>query len=328
MQLSQALLSLALAVAFLAAPAPAQTWGPSVSFDPPESVATSVMGINASGTVVGYYYDEANHGHGYVRDPAGGIATFDAPGSIGTFPQSIDKAGSVTGSYEDSNQNYYGFVRDAAGVITEFNPTGSLFATPTSINSKGTITGYESTGGFVRYPDGAIDTFSGLRPLAINDFGLITGAEADGPKAFVRDQSGQTRLFNGPAGSRHTTGTSINDAGVITGYYELDNIYSPFVRDVGGTFTSFGMGDGIDTFLGPYINAQGYIIGTYCLRTATFCDWYGFVREPGGTILPYVDFPGSVATFLSGMNASGMIAGAYQDTNTRTHGFVEQFQPR
>jgi hypothetical protein len=47
---------------------------------------------------------------------------------------------------------------------------------------------------------------------------------------------------------------------------------------------------------------------------------HGFVREPGGKITS-LDPPGSISTKPVGINASGIIAGSYSDTNGM-HGFV------
>jgi hypothetical protein len=325
MQFSKSWLFAPSFVAFLAAPAAAQTFGPFISFDPSGSTGTTVTSINATGAVVGYFYDYYNQCHGFVRDPAGGVTTFDAPGSTCTSPESINRAGYITGSYEDSSQHYYGFVRDPAGPITEFDPAGNLYVMVTALNSKGTVAGYDSSGGFLRYPSGSIFSITGLSPFAINDYGVATGSDSGSQKGFVRSQNGQTILFSGAPGSMYTTGTSINDSGTIAGYYELDGFYFPFVRDVGGIITTFW--SNIGTQPAPFINAQGYVGASWCDMLAGHCEWYGLLRKPDGAVLLYIRFPGSVFTVLSGMNATGEIAGSYVDTQNVTHGFVTQLQP-
>ena len=308
-------------VAFLGAPAAPQTFGPFISFDPPGSKGTTVTSINATGAVVGYFYDSENHGHGFVRDPAGGITTFDVQGSAGTFPDSINRAGYIAGWYEDSSQHYYGFVRDPAGLITDFDP-GDPFVAVTAMNSEGTVVGYDSHSGFLRYPSGSIVGITGLNPYAIDDYGVLTGSDSNGQKGFVRNKSGQTALFAGAPGSMYTTGTSINDVGTIAGYYELGGIYFAFIRDAAGTITTFE--SNINTVRPPFINAEGYLGASYC-ESPGHC--YGILRTPDGTVRLYINFPEAMMTVLSGMNATGEIAGTHVDTNNVSHGFITQLQP-
>jgi hypothetical protein len=79
---------------------------------------TYPFGINASGAITGWYVDEANVNHGFVRDKHGAIVEFDVPGA-GTGPgqgpnvYSIAPNGAVTGFYFDPDNVVHGFVRAA-----------------------------------------------------------------------------------------------------------------------------------------------------------------------------------------------------------------------
>jgi probable HAF family extracellular repeat protein len=85
------------------------------SFVGPGATNTYPHGINASGTVVGYYTDANTAYHGFERSPDGTITTFDAPGAgttsaLGTIPFSINDAGLITGSFTDENEVGHGFL--------------------------------------------------------------------------------------------------------------------------------------------------------------------------------------------------------------------------
>jgi hypothetical protein len=89
--------------------------GSMTSFVVPGATNTYPLGINASGTVIGYYTDANTAYHGFERSPDGTITTFDAPGAgttyeLGTVPISINDAGVIAGSYSDQNWVYHGFV--------------------------------------------------------------------------------------------------------------------------------------------------------------------------------------------------------------------------
>lgn len=65
------------------------------------------MSINASGQIVGDYYDGGEHGFLY----SGGVyTTIDVSGSVDTEPRSINDSGQIGGLYQDSNHIQHGFL--------------------------------------------------------------------------------------------------------------------------------------------------------------------------------------------------------------------------
>jgi hypothetical protein len=91
------------------------------TFDAPDAgnVPGSFQGtvpwaINTNGEITGYYTDETNVNHGFVRDKHGAIVEFDVPGAadIGQWV-SIAPNGAVAGFYFDANNVVHGFVREA-----------------------------------------------------------------------------------------------------------------------------------------------------------------------------------------------------------------------
>jgi hypothetical protein len=99
--------------------------GAFTTFDAPSAgtgagQGTIPFGVNTSGAITGWYIDEVNVFHGFVRDRRGAIVEFDVPGA-GTGPgqgpnvYSIAPNGTVAGFYFDSGNAVHGFVREAPG---------------------------------------------------------------------------------------------------------------------------------------------------------------------------------------------------------------------
>jgi probable HAF family extracellular repeat protein len=72
------------------------------SFDHPKSVGgTHATGINKYNSVVGWYADANDYGHGFKRWSNGGIINLDYPNTLATFVYGINDQGTVVGSYFD-----------------------------------------------------------------------------------------------------------------------------------------------------------------------------------------------------------------------------------
>ena len=77
---------------------------------------TFAFSINQQGTIAGFYLDESNVYHGFVRNQRGDITTFDVQGAgggsgQGTIPGSSDPAGGITGYYLDASGVSHAFLR-------------------------------------------------------------------------------------------------------------------------------------------------------------------------------------------------------------------------
>jgi hypothetical protein len=120
--------------------------------------------INLFGAVAGYYIDENNVVHGYLRSPTGEFTTFDVPGEgpqglncYADCSLGLNDFGAITGYYLDANNVYHGFVRSPEGKITTFDAPGA-----------------DTTPG----------DFNGTYPNSINDAGVITGTYQDKNSTF------------------------------------------------------------------------------------------------------------------------------------------------
>ncbi len=75
-------------------------------------------GINPAGTITGFYVDNNNVYHGFLRTRGGEFVRFNAPGAgtgawQGTQPMTINPEGAITGYYTDANNAVHGFLRRA-----------------------------------------------------------------------------------------------------------------------------------------------------------------------------------------------------------------------
>ena len=222
-----------------------------ITFDPPGSILTLAMAINAAGTITGVYLDANNVGHGFLRAPDGTFTQIDVPGAgtragQGTQAESINPTGATAGFWVDASYAVHGFLRTPSGIIAKFDVPGagtgaSQGTYAYNINPAGEIGGVyldENSvfHGFLRAPDGNITTFDvpgragtgagqGTDTAtvdALNAEGALAGAYVDegdilnGTQVFhgyVRAANGNIIKFDVPgAGSGPGQGT--NDSGI------------------------------------------------------------------------------------------------------------------
>lgn len=344
-------------LAAVSVPAPAQTF---IEFSAPGASGAPTAGTfplsnNIAGQITGYSFN------GFVGTAGGTITNFAVSGAACcTVPESINSAGVITGDYADANGARHGFVRAADGTITTFNgPNASTIAGkgtyPLSINTAGVIVGHcncKGYDGFVRAADGTITTFeapdaSETLAFSINTGGAIAGYFGDNGSphpvyhGFVRAADGTITSFDAPGAgtsenSVYVQGTfalSINDDGVITGYYvDESEGYHGFVRAADGTITTLnapGAGTGIspDTQdpLGTKaesINDSGVITGYYSDPNEVY---HGFMVSASGAITTF-NAPGagttlSTGTYARSINDNGVIVGYYSDSGDVYQGF-------
>ena len=173
---------------------------------------SAAFSINLFGEAASGYEDNSGSfvGHGLLRRADGKLTTFDVPGAGTGLRQGTDCPGcsrplnlfgANAGFYIDGNNVAHGYLRSPAGKITKFDVPGEgpqglgcLADCSMGLNDLGAITGsYLDANnvfhGFVRSPDGKFSTF-----------------DAPGADLTAND-------FNG------TFPVSINDWGVVTGYY-------------------------------------------------------------------------------------------------------------
>lgn len=321
------------------------------SLDVLGATSTWPIGINNSGQVAGYYYDNANRTHGFVYS-RGTFTTLDPPGATFTTATSINNSGQVAGHYSDGNKGH-GFVYDD-GALTTFDVPGGDPNYPRntsalSINDSGQVVGYYSgypknhigrpplvlPHGFM-YSHGAfimleVPGSSSTSPTSINASGQVAGSYyAGGSDGYARNHgfvySNGTFTTLDVAGAIDTMVSDINASGQVIGTYVLDpsapGVYYGFVYSK-GTFTTLDAVGATSTSLLPFtspkdINASGQIVGWYGL-VGEVNDGHGFVYSNGA--FTTLDVPGAQSTYPSSINDHGQVTGIYSD-GSNAHGFI------
>jgi hypothetical protein len=189
---------------------------------------TGAFNINVFGVVAGSYADNSGNyvGHGLIRLPGGRLQSYEVPGAGSGYDQGtscpgcsvgLNIFGASAGYYIDSNYLQHVYLRSSAGQATTFNTPGDA-----------------SLGA---------NCFSDC-PLGLNDWGAITGVyfNVNGVgHGFLRTAGGKVGSFDAPGAANLTPqppwywmGTlpvSINDDGIIAGYYiDANNVSHGFLR--------------------------------------------------------------------------------------------------
>jgi len=168
-------------------------------------------GINRRGEVDGWYIDENNVFHGFLRAPDGTIASVDPLGSYGTILGGINAAGEIAGYYYDANYVGHGFLRAPDGTFTTFDAPGA---------------GAEH------------NQFQGTLAFSVNTARMVTGIYVDAANVlhgFLRGPDGTFTTIDAPdAGTGANQGTRpeiVNQAGMIAGFYfDAGNVIHGFLR--------------------------------------------------------------------------------------------------
>jgi uncharacterized membrane protein len=71
------------------------------TLDAPDATITIAYGINSSRQIAGYYEDDKEDVHGFLRDRDGSYTTIDVPGAMFTIAYGINSSGQIVGSYDD-----------------------------------------------------------------------------------------------------------------------------------------------------------------------------------------------------------------------------------
>ena len=260
---------------------------------------TVAAGINASGEIVGYYFDSAGQ-HGFT-ETAAGFSTLDFPNVAGsTGALGISNAGQIVGGYGDGTGNY-GFVYTPGAGFAQISepsaPAGSnTFAS--GVNDSGQIVGnYTDSTGF-------------------NFRGFLDTPGSGGASSF-------TTLAD-PKATSDTFARGINNNGQVVGYYAPSGgVQIGYLLAPGG-----GYSDIIDPAAPKHtfpvgINDLGQVAGYYLGKGGP----HGFVETPGtagaSSTFATLDDPLTThGTYVQGISNNGQVVGYYSDANNVDHGFL------
>ncbi len=103
--------------------------------------------MNNAGEIAGYYTDNANKQHGFIRTADGTVTAFDAPGAANSFVLGIGPDGTACGFENDASTVATGIVRAPDGTITTISALGAGTVTGTgtyayAVNARDWVAGY------------------------------------------------------------------------------------------------------------------------------------------------------------------------------------------
>ena len=107
---------------------------------PPTNQNSQAVGIDAAGTIVGFYQPTATTSIGFL-DVGGMISTLDPFGSTFTQALGISNTGEIVGVYTDAGGVQHGYT-DLGGVFSSFDPLGSMNTRINGVNDLGQIVGF------------------------------------------------------------------------------------------------------------------------------------------------------------------------------------------
>jgi hypothetical protein len=321
--------------------------GSITTFDAPDAGSTSPgvegtipVSINANGDVAGICID-ANHGyHGFVRSAADGTITeFDAPdaptnvANRGTAALGINDAGEIVGIYTTGGlgepSTDFGFLRAADGTITSLTEPDAGSGENAKGNKQGTwAVGINASGEIV---GDYIDSESVQHGFVLSTTGTYTSFDPPGSTT------------TNPSGVSGTLPSGIDAAGDVTGFFtDSSAVQHGFVRTASGTITTFdapGSAAGAGTVNGTAVlgidPGGNYIVGLYSDSTGLS---HGYVyaqplsgsgtfttfEAPGASIVSGAPVSGTAGY---GVNASGVLSGAYSDSSGVLHGLELTLAP-
>jgi len=276
-------------------------------FDFPGTLSSGPSGIVVSGKskrveVVGGYggpLQGISTGSFLMRYTVGKTATTESYQNIavpyapqGAFQgaDGVNKAGAIVGTYADASGNEHGW-----------ELIGTTFST------------------FDAPFQGAIATYAS----GINDPGEIAGSWYDSNNnghGFTLI-SGTYTSVNYP-GSDYTQVWAVNNKGDLGGDYADASDALHGMTDIGGVFASVDPPGSIySSVVG--LDDHGNAVGWFCTSDECTHDGVGsqgFLYS-GGTFTIF-NFPGSIATFVQGINNAGVLLGIYVDAAGNGHGFL------
>jgi probable HAF family extracellular repeat protein len=289
----------------------------------PGATSTFGVGINDTGTVVGYY---GTTGSSTGFSLSGGTYASLSYEGYSTEAHGVNNAGTIVGLYENSEVNNGYSLSGTTYTSIIYEGSTSYSTSVYGINNNGTVVGWYSSNGGQNYgfsfngttyapinPFPATTTKS--RAEGINDSGTIVG--------YYKDASGVTHGFS-YSGENYTTinypgasGTQalgINNGNVIVGMY-TDSAGTHGFSYSGGNYTAINY-PGASATEATGINNSGVIVGTYEDASG---NYHGFMATPAAGLasgwnlisLPAQPASTAIATVLSGLAGSYEVVWAY-----------------
>jgi hypothetical protein len=232
----------------------------------------------------------------------------------------INNAGLVTGYYEDTNSIFHGFVWHDGEFKTVDYP-GAAYTLLYGVNNRGEAIGYYNdgiadhvvtydvrTGAWAKLPD--IPDYPLNQGYGINDAGVAIGNAFSSTAAVAWLWDPVRRAYSYlavPGAAEYTTSPSgLNNFNQVAGYYaDADGNYHGFIEQR-GNYTIYNAPGATETYPDG-INDWGVLQGQW--DDANY-NAHGFLATTTG-YFQSVDYPGSAATAIVGINDKLAICGGY-----------------
>ena len=285
----------ALALAWTAGPAHALTYTFQNIIDPVNPTFTQALGINDTGTIVGY--GNMTIFNGFQLSLPANFTRLNVPGADGgTQVFGITANGVTTDGFSITGGVTNGFVAQNGTSFTTVDQPGTAFNQLLGLNASGTTAaGYSST-----------DPAGMMNQHALT----VSGGPSFTSPTFTDINALLPANFNSQA-------TGVNNSGEVVGFYQYDAAgdFSAFM-DVAGTITSFQFPGSLSSqALG--VNNLGEIVGDYLDAGGVM---HGFLDDLGA--FTSLDPAGSTATTINGINDQGTVVGFFVDADGNTIGTV------
>ena len=288
-----------------------------------QSASTFPLGVNVSGSVVGFYTNSSGALEGFLYS-AGTYTAISYPGATAyTRASGINDSGIVVGDYQINGDDIIHSYTYSAGTYTPYNDYKGLSTTLSGINNagdkvgsvggNGVVEGYIDIGGQFTtfYANGTDATYA----LAINASQEVVGQFFDSSgnyHGFSRTASGVITQIDYP-GALETVTYGINDSGEITGTY-INSSGLPYgFTYIGGKFatTDFAGTRGVNS-KGAY---DGFYWGVDGVAQA-------YLAVPQTFKLTGAKIPKSQQGSLNAVNKGQVGVGSYVDSTGKEHGLM------
>jgi hypothetical protein len=267
--------------------------------------------------------------------PSYHFTSFDGPGDSagGTTVDGISNNGYTVGfSSNASGTVLTNFIRNPAGAFTILNTAGDPLAMANGVNKSLSVVGgfssgaaFETVTSFPTQLPAVNGTTTFQTAFGINDGGSIVGQYTDSSTGTTPGfllHNGTYTTLNPVANAEVTNAQSINDKGLVAGFYATDGVHDHgfLYNSVTNTF-SLAPDPNIPNlvltqFLG--INDEGIVSGYYQLPDGS---QHGLLYNSNTQTYSFLDDPnaalsGMSITQITGINDAGDIAGFYVDPAT------------
>jgi len=284
-------------------------------------------GINSSGQLTGYAYDEGSQNHAFLY--SNGILTdlgFLSGGSS-TRGTGVSSSGQVAGYGTTAAGQTHAFLYSSGNMTDIGTLPGGGMSQAIGISSSGQVVGFSTTAAFSKhtflYSSGNMTDIGTLpggalsEPTGINSSGQIVGysmTSAAYTHAFIYSNGTMTDIGTLPGGS-DSRATGISSSGLVVGY-SIDPILGDrtFIYS-NGTMTDIGTLGGTAS-RGIGINSSGQVIGTSHTTGNTYIHPYLYSNGTMYDFTTLVPYQVSDIT-LNAINDWGQIAGVASDTISR-----------